>query len=165
MEETYSELFIDCLLAALIFPFQGELFLPAMMVFAENYNNNSIFLYAAGGGILGLTLNYAVGYAIISLSRKRSWFDGDMHERYEKGRGVFLKYLVWLLILSGIGFSSDFYNGDNLLGKVLNAYGSIIFALLGGIFTLTAGIFRTPIYIFLPLIIISKASYYYLIIL
>ncbi|MDP9140678.1 MAG: DedA family protein [Pseudomonadota bacterium] len=130
----YAGILITAFASATLLPGQSEVVMAAMLV-SERYDPLWLFLAATTGNSLGSTVNWLMG-RFIEIFGKRRWFPFSAAS-VENGRRWYAKWGKWSLLLSWV-------------------------PVIGDALTLAAGLMRTPLSIFLPLVIAAKAGRYLL---
>ncbi len=102
MDPIYTDLATDSFLAALIYPFQGDLIL-AMMAEFGGYSPALMLTVASVAGVAGFIVNWAIGRSLIEIIRREPIYRGDLKSSFEKSSAVFNKNFSWMLLLSGFG--------------------------------------------------------------
>lgn len=178
----YFDLFKDCLISSLFFTFESEFVLTAMLSFGS-FDKKIAFVSAVSGGLLGLIINWLLGFLLIWYLKNKRKLSEKLLGNYQKLSAGFNKKFVWLLLFSGIGFSSLLFDLDishikgvkdfckspeNTMTCVREysnlffiTYSGMILAVLGGAMTFFAGFLRTPLLKFLLLVSLSKGLYYF----
>lgn len=128
----YLGLFFTAFIAATLLPAQSELLLSGMAL-SGRYDPALLLLSATAGNTLGSMVNWLLGRGIERF-RDRPWFPfkPDAIERAERS---YARWGIWSLLLSWAPF-------------------------IGDALTLAAGLLRTPLHVFLPLVIIAKGGRY-----
>ena len=129
---TYGSLFATAFLAATVFPAQSELVLAYLLRRGEQ-DWALLLATATVGNVLGSLVNWWLG-RMTERFRERRWFpiSNKSLERAERSYGRWGK---WSLLLSWAPF-------------------------IGDALTVIAGILRTPLAIFIPLVVVAKAGRY-----
>lgn len=128
-------LFLVAVISASILPSQAELVLFALLA-AGDYDPLLLVCAATLGNVIGSLVNYYVGFSIRHFENKK-WF--PVKKKYiQKAEKLFAKHGTWTLLLAAVPF-------------------------IGGPILVTAGIMRIALWIFLPLVTISKAMRYILV--
>nr|WP_249422274.1 YqaA family protein [Marinomonas lutimaris] len=131
----YLFVFLVSFLSATILPLGSE----GLLLYYANDGASSVFLlwlWASLGNTLGGLTNWLLGLYLVQFEHKK-WFPVKAEVR-EKAERFFNKYGVWSLLFTWLPVVGD------------------------GI-ALISGVLRTPIWYFLPLVLIGKAARYALI--
>lgn len=131
----YLFIFWVSFLSATVLPLGSE----GLLLYYANDVNLSVFylwLWASLGNTLGGLTNWFLGLYLVRFEHKK-WFPVTPKTR-QKAERFFNKYGVWSLLFTWLPFVGD------------------------GI-ALVSGVLRTPIWYFLPLVLIGKAARYALI--
>lgn len=132
MSEGYFGLFLAAFLAATVLPFSSEAVLAGLAL-SESFNIALLFAVASFGNVLGAVVNWALGRGLLHW-QDRPWFPVKAAELARAGK-LFRRYGVWSLLLAWLPF-------------------------IGDPITVLAGAMRTPFWLFLILVTISKAGRY-----
>jgi membrane protein YqaA with SNARE-associated domain len=132
MSGGYIGLFAAAFLAATILPFSSEAMLAGLSL-SGGFNIALLFAVASVGNVLGAAVNWALGRGLLRWQGKR-WFPLKEADLERAGR-LFARYGVWTLLLAWVPF-------------------------VGDPITVLAGVLRTPFWLFLVLVTISKAGRY-----
>ena len=131
----YLFIFLVSFLSATVLPLGSE----GLLLYYANEVNLSVFylwLWASLGNTLGGLTNWFLGLYLVRFEHKK-WFPVTPKTR-QKAERFFNKYGVWSLLFTWLPVVGD------------------------GI-ALVSGVLRTPIWYFLPLVLIGKAARYALI--
>lgn len=126
-----GSMFITSFAAATLVPFQSEVVFVALQV-AGSLPLVVIIFVASLGNTLGAIVNYAMGVGIEQFKHRR-WFPFNAAQ-LARAQRWYARWGVWSLLMSWAPFT-------------------------GG-FTVVAGIMRTPVWLFLTLVAISKTGRY-----
>ncbi len=124
-------MFLTSFAAATLVPFQSEVVFVALQL-AGTLPLVTIILVASLGNTLGAVVNYALGAGIERFRDKR-WFPVNAAQ-LARAQRWYARWGVWTLLMSWAPFT-------------------------GG-FTVVAGVMRTPVWLFLALVAISKTGRY-----
>ncbi|MCG6867811.1 MAG: DedA family protein [Gammaproteobacteria bacterium] len=127
----YLGLFLTAFLAASLLPAYSELLFAALLL--RGYDPLALWAWASAGNTLGSALNWAIARFLLRFEDRR-WFP---FRRQTLGRAQdwFQRYGVWSLLLAWAPIG-----GDAL--------------------TFVAGLMRVPLWLFLLLVAIGKATRY-----
>ena len=125
-------LFGAAFLAATLVPAQSELVLAGLLAIGR-YDPWLLLAAATAGNVLGSVVNWAIG-RFLHHYRDRRWFPIPPRA-LEKAERTFARWGAWSLLLSWL-------------------------PVIGDPLTLVAGLLRTPLRIFLPLVLVAKAGRY-----
>ncbi|WP_117192763.1 YqaA family protein [Rhizobium terrae] len=128
----YAGLFSAAFIAATIFPMQSEAILVGLIL-SDRYPLAGLLLVASVGNTLGAAVNWALGRGVERFRDSR-WFPVTP-EKLEKAQAWYRKYGKWSLLLAWLPVGGDAV-------------------------TVAAGVMREPLWIFLILVFIGKASRY-----
>ena len=129
---TYASLFAAAFLAATVFPAQSELFLAYLLGRGE-HDWALLLATATVGNVLGAIVNWWLG-RMVERFRNRRWFPVSV-QSLERAERWYAKWGKWSLLLSWA-------------------------PLIGDALTVVAGVLRTPLVIFIPLVLVAKAGRY-----
>lgn len=131
----YLFIFFVSFLSATILPFGSE---AVLLYYANEATLSVVFLWfwASVGNTLGGLTNWLLGLYLVRYEHKK-WFPINAETR-QKAERLFNRYGIWSLLFTWLPVVGD------------------------GI-ALVSGVFRTPIWYFLPLVLIGKAARYALI--
>ena len=90
-------LFVSAFVAATIFPAQSELVLSGMLVWGH-YNVGLLIAVATVGNVLGSSVNWVIGHALVSY-RDARWFPVSSHA-LAKAEAWYKRFGLWSLLLS-----------------------------------------------------------------
>ncbi|MEG3638758.1 YqaA family protein [Magnetococcus sp. PR-3] len=127
-----SSLFLLAFLAATILPLSSEVMLSAMIV-AERWPAWALWGAATAGNVLGALVNWYLGRWLMHWQDHR-WFPVSA-QALERAKHRYDRYGVWSLLLAWV-------------------------PIIGDPLTLVAGLFRTPLYLFIPLVLLGKGGRY-----
>lgn len=128
----YAGLFFAAFVAATLLPAQSEILLSAMAA-SGRYDPLLLFIAATAGNTFGSLSNWLLGRFFEQL-RDRRWFPFKA-SAIEKAERWYAKWGKWSLLLSWA-------------------------PIIGDPLTLAAGLMRTPLRIFLPLVVLAKGGRY-----
>ena len=128
----YAGLFVTAFVAATLIPAQSEAVLTAMVV-SGRYQPVLLFIAATAGNTLGSLVNWLLGRFCEQL-RGRKWFPFKA-EAIEKAQRWYSRWGKWSLLLSWA-------------------------PIIGDALTFAAGLLRTPLAVFLPLVLLAKGGRY-----
>ena len=129
---TYASLFAAAFLAATVFPAQSELVLGYLLGRGE-HSWALLLVIATVGNVLGSLVNWWLG-RMVERFRDRRWFPiGD--RSLNRAQRWYARWGKWSLLLSWA-------------------------PLIGDALTVIAGMLRTPLAIFIPLVVVAKAGRY-----
>lgn len=161
MSETFDILppiFLDSFLSTFFLTFQGELALTSAAVFYDDVTLP--YIVAVLAGILGIAVNYAVGY-FIGLKAKPI-LTGDNIARYEKAQRVMNRFVIFLLPITGLSFIGNVAFLDGAFGQFINVAGNTAILFFTVMVSFFGGIFRMNFVPFLVVITVSRFVFYYL---
>lgn len=101
MTDFLPQIFLEALHKASIVPFGSEATFYAMKAFAEQPMHLPV-LAAVAGGILGHAFNWWAGSQLKKIHAKKNWKPAP--DVYEKIRGHFLQFGIYLLVLAWLPF-------------------------------------------------------------
>jgi membrane protein YqaA with SNARE-associated domain len=128
----YLGLFLTAFAAASILPMQSEALLVGLL-FSEHYQVWALLAVATAGNVLGSVLNWLLG-RYLERWRSKAWFpvsDKNLHN----AQRAYQRYGRWSLLLSWV-------------------------PIIGDPLTLVAGVMREPLWRFLLIVTLAKASRY-----
>ncbi|MEO1397411.1 MAG: YqaA family protein [Pseudomonadota bacterium] len=129
---SYLTMFGSAFLAATIFPAQSELVLIGFLTKGQQ-NVAALLLVASVGNVLGSVVNYYLGIGVQTF-RDHKWFPA-CKQQLNRAETFYHRYGRWSLLLARA-------------------------PIIGDPLTVIAGIMREPLWSFLLLVTISKASRY-----
>ena len=127
----YTGLFFSALLAATLLPVQSEAILVTLIT--QDYSLTGLLIAATLGNTLGAVINWCLGICLNRFQNRR-WFPVSP-ESLERAQVRYARYGYASLLLSWV-------------------------PIIGDPLTLIAGVMRTPLHIFLPLVLMAKAGRY-----
>ena len=128
----YAGLFVTAFVAATLLPAQSEILLSAMAI-SGRYDLLLLLLSATAGNTLGSLFNWLLGRGFERL-RDRRWFPLKA-ATVEKAVCWYARWGKWSLLLSWA-------------------------PIVGDPLTFAAGLLRTPLRVFLPLVLLAKGGRY-----
>jgi len=128
----YLGLFLTAFAAASVLPLQSEALLVGLLL-SEHYLVWALLLVATAGNVLGSALNWLLG-RYLERWRAKSWFPVS-DQGLEKAQRAYHRYGRWSLLLSWV-------------------------PIIGDPLTLVAGVMREPLWSFLLIVTLAKATRY-----
>ncbi|HPE61243.1 MAG TPA: YqaA family protein [Thiolinea sp.] len=132
MLTAYAGLFLSALLAATLLPVQSEAVLTGLLLSGQ-YGFWGLIAVASLGNTLGAIINWYLGYYLEHLRHYR-WFPVST-EALTRAQQRFQRYGRWSLLLSWV-------------------------PVIGDPLTVLAGLLRTPLHVFIPLVLLAKTGRY-----
>ncbi|HPQ96237.1 MAG: DedA family protein [Thiothrix sp.] len=132
MLTAYAGLFLSALLAATVIPAQSETVLAGLLL-SGRYNFWSLIAVASLGNTLGALINWYLGCHLERLRCYR-WFPVS-EQALIQAQVRFQRYGLWSLLLSWM-------------------------PVIGDPLTVLAGLLRTPLHLFIPLVLLAKTGRY-----
>ncbi|HGJ8013878.1 TPA: YqaA family protein [Pseudomonas aeruginosa] len=128
----YLGLFIAAFGAATLLPLQSEAVLVGLLL-TSDYSIAALLLVATAGNVLGSAVNWVLG-RYIERYRNRRWFPLS-EEKLGRAQRAYHRYGRWSLLLSWV-------------------------PVIGDPLTMIAGVMREPLWSFLLIVLVAKATRY-----
>lgn len=128
----YAGLFIAALGAATLLPMQSEAVLVGLLL-AGNHSVTALLLVATAGNVLGSVVNWLLGRSIEHY-RHKHWFPVS-DDKLDRAQQAYHRYGRWSLLLSWV-------------------------PVIGDPLTMIAGVMREPLWSFLLIVLLAKATRY-----
>ncbi|EMI2670353.1 MULTISPECIES: YqaA family protein [Pseudomonadaceae] len=128
----YAGLFIAALGAATLLPMQSEAVLVGLLL-TGNHSVTALLLMATTGNVLGSVVNWLLGRSIEHYRNKR-WFPVS-DDKLDRAQQAYHRYGRWSLLLSWV-------------------------PVIGDPLTMIAGVMREPLWSFLLIVLLAKATRY-----
>ena len=129
---SYLGLFIAAFGAATLLPLQSEAVLVGLLL-TSDYSITALLLVATAGNVLGSAVNWVLG-RYIERYRSRRWFPLS-EEKLGRAQRAYHRYGRWSLLLSWV-------------------------PVIGDPLTMIAGVMREPLWRFLLIVLVAKATRY-----
>lgn len=128
----YAGMFLSAFIAATLLPLGSEIILTTLLL--QDYRPDLLLLLATSGNVLGSAVNYYLGYRVSKLQSFEAWHRTQLKQ--------------------------------HMALKVVEKYGPVSLLLswmpiIGDPITFIAGLIRTPLWLFLLLVSVSKFLRYF----